>query len=301
MQKEFEKYLDKFLDYLKINKGYAENTTSNYSVDILEFSKYIIDNKISFKSLNYQEIKPYLLILHDLKYKRSTISRKLSSLRSFYKYLVKERIVRDNPFLLVSLPKKEKKLPSFLYYNELDDILHIPDMDTPLGMRNRLILELLYATGIRVSELVNIKIRDIDTSKKSIRINGKGNKDRDVLYGDYCRDILNEYLNDSYLRLLKNKKCDYLILNNRGDKITERAIRYIIDKIIDDSAIKKHVTPHTIRHTFATHLLDNGADLLTVQELLGHESLSTTQIYTHITNERLRSVYLKSHPRAHQK
>jgi integrase/recombinase XerC len=295
------KYIERFLNYLKINKGYSDNTTLNYEVDILEFNEYIIEYKINFKTLNYQEIKPYLLKLHNMKYKRSTISRKLSSLRSFYKYLTKENVVYDNPFILVSLPKKEKKLPSFLYYNELDDILHIPDISTPLGLRNRLILELLYATGIRVSELVKIKIKDIDTNQKSIRINGKGNKDRDVLYGDYCKDILNIYLNDGYLRLLNNKKCDYLILNNRGNSITERAIRYIIDKIIDDSAMKKHVTPHTIRHTFATHLLDNGADLLTVQELLGHESLSTTQIYTHITNERLRSVYLKSHPRAHQK
>jgi integrase/recombinase XerC len=295
------KYIERFLNYLKINKGYSDNTTLNYEVDILEFNEYIIEYKINFKTLNYQEIKPYLLKLHNMKYKRSTISRKLSSLRSFYKYLTKENVVYDNPFILVSLPKKEKKLPSFLYYNELDDILHIPDISTPLGLRNRLILELLYATGIRVSELVKIRIKDIDTNQKSIRINGKGNKDRDVLYGDYCKDILNIYLNDGYLRLLNNKKCDYLILNNRGNSITERAIRYIIDKIIDDSAIKKHVTPHTIRHTFATHLLDNGADLLTVQELLGHESLSTTQIYTHITNERLRSVYLKSHPRAHQK
>jgi integrase/recombinase XerC len=295
------KYIERFLNYLKINKGYSDNTTLNYEVDILEFNEYIIEYKINFKTLNYQEIKPYLLKLHNMKYKRSTISRKLSSLRSFYKYLTKENVVYDNPFILVSLPKKEKKLPSFLYYNELDDILHIPDISTPLGLRNRLILELLYATGIRVSELVKIRIKDIDTNQKSIRINGKGNKDRDVLYGDYCKDILNIYLNDGYLRLLNNKKCDYLILNNRGNSITERAIRYIIDKIIDDSAIKKHVTPHTIRHTFATHLLDNGADLLTVQELLGHESLSTTQIYTHITNERLRSIYLKSHPRAHQK
>jgi integrase/recombinase XerC len=294
-------YLQSFLKYLKINKGYSDNTTLNYEIDINEFFDYLLESKLIFNDINYQQIKPYLMKLHDLNYKRATISRKLSSLRSFYKYLSKNGITKDNPFLLVSLPKKEKKLPSFLYYNELDEILHIPNMDEPLGERNRLILELLYATGVRVSELVNIKLSDIDNSKKSIRINGKGNKDREVLYGDYCKDIMNIYLNDGYLRLLNNKKSDYLILNNRGSKITERAIRYIIDDIIDASALKKHISPHTLRHTFATHLIESGADLLTVQELLGHESLSTTQIYTHITNEHLRNVYLQSHPRAHEK
>jgi integrase/recombinase XerC len=296
-----KKYLESFLKYLKINKGYSDNTTLNYEIDINEFDDYLNESKLKFDDIDYQHIKPYLMKLHDLNYKRATISRKLSSLRSFYKYLSKNGITKDNPFLLVSLPKKEKKLPSFLYYNELDDILHIPNMDEPLGERNRLILELLYATGVRVSELVHIRLSDIDSSKKSIRINGKGNKDRDVIYGDYCKDIMNIYLNDGYLRLLNNKKCDYLIVNNRGSNITERAIRYIINDIIEASAIKKHISPHTLRHTFATHLIESGADLLTVQELLGHESLSTTQIYTHITNEHLRNVYLHSHPRAHEK
>jgi integrase/recombinase XerC len=295
------KYLESFLKYLKINRGYSDNTTLNYEVDINEFFDYLNDEKINFKSIDYQHIKPYLMKLHDLNYKRATISRKISSLRSFYKYLSKESIIKDNPFLLVSVPKKDKKLPSFLYYNELDDLFNLPNMEESLGQRNRLILELLYATGVRVSELIHIKLKDINMSEKSIRVIGKGNKMREVLYGDYCKDILNIYLNDGYLRLLKNEKSDYLILNNRGGSITDRAIRYIIDDLIEQSALKKHISPHTLRHTFATHLLESGADLLTVQELLGHESLSTTQIYTHITSERLRDIYLKAHPRAHEK
>jgi len=293
--------MKKFLKHLKINRGYSSNTIINYEVDIKEFFDYLIKNEFKFNEITYQQIKPYLMHLHDLEYKRATISRKLSSLRSFYKYLSKEEIITDNPFLLVSLPKKEKKLPSFLYYNELEDLFDVPDMDDPIGQRNRFILELLYATGIRVSELVNIKLSDIDKFNKAITITGKGNKMREVLYGDYCKDIMEIYLNDGRKRLLKNKKCDYLILNNQGNRITTRGIRYIINGIIDSTALKKHISPHTLRHTFATHLIDSGADLLTVQELLGHESLSTTQIYTHVTNERLRNVYLKAHPRARDK
>lgn len=290
-----------FLKYLEYQRGYSQNTIINYGEDIDEFFIFLQDNKLAHNKINYQNIRPYLMKLHDLKYKRTTISRKVSSLRSFYKYLSKENIIDDNPFLLVSLPKKEKKLPSFLYYNELEDIFKIPNMDEPLGQRNRLILEMLYATGIRVGELVTIKKEDIDTYNCIIRITGKGNKMRNVMYGEYCKDIMNIYLNDGYLKLLNNKTSDYLILNSRGGQITTRAIRYIIDDIIKLSSLKKHISPHTLRHTFATHMLESGADLLTVQELLGHESLSTTQIYTHITNEHLRSVYLHAHPHAHEK
>lgn len=296
-----QKHILNFLKYLKYERGYSKNTIINYEKDINEFILFLDENNLNFKTLTYQNIRPYLMKLHDLKYERSTISRKISSLRSFYKYLSKENIVKDNPFLLVSLPKKDKKLPSFLYYNELEDLFDIPDMNTPLGQRNRLIIELLYATGIRVGELVNIKLDDIDLYNRIIRITGKGNKMRDIIFSDYCKKIMNIYLNDGYLKLLKNKKSDYLILNNHGDQITTRAIRYILNNIIKNTSLKKHVSPHTLRHTFATHMLEAGADLLTVQELLGHESLSTTQIYTHITNEHLRTIYLKTHPRAREK
>ncbi|MDD4644186.1 MAG: tyrosine recombinase XerC [Bacilli bacterium] len=296
-----QKHILNFLKYLKYERGYSKNTIINYENDINEFLSFLDENNLNFKTLTYQNIRPYLMKLHDLKYERSTISRKISSLRSFYKYLSKENIIKDNPFLLVSLPKKDKKLPSFLYYNELEDLFDIPDMNTPLGQRNRLIIELLYATGIRVGELVNIKLDDIDLYNRIIRITGKGNKMRDIIFSDYCKKIMNIYLNDGYLKLLKNKKSDYLILNNHGDQITTRAIRYILNNIIKNTSLKKHVSPHTLRHTFATHMLEAGADLLTVQELLGHESLSTTQIYTHITNEHLRTIYLKTHPRAREK
>lgn len=293
-----EKIINSFLEYLKVQRGYSMHTVINYEHDIKAFAQYIKDSKFDYRSLTYQQIKPYLMMMHDAKYSRATISRNLSSIRRFYKYLCINNIVKDNPFELISLPKKEKKLPSFLYCSELEDIFEISNLDTPLGQRNRLILELLYATGIRVSELVNIKIEDIDFDRRTIMILGKGKKKRNVIYGDYCENIMNTYLNDGYHKLLKNKKSDYLIINNNGGHITTRAIRYIINKIINASALKKHISPHTLRHSFATHMLESGADLLTVQELLGHESLSTTGIYTHITNEHLREVYLHSHPRA---
>lgn len=294
MEKEF----NLFYNYLKIEKGYSDNTIINYTIDINEYNNYLKDNYLSFNNINYNDLKPYLMMLHNLKYKRSTISRKISSLRTLYKYFVRENISLDNPFLLVSLPKKEKKLPSFLYANELESILEIPLIDNSLGIRNRLILELLYATGMRVGELVNIKLSDIDLSNRIIKVVGKGNKMRQVIYGKYCQEIMDLYLKDAYLKILKDKKTDYLIINNRGDHLSERAIRYIINDIINKTSLKKHVSPHTLRHTFATHMLESGADLLIVQELLGHESLSTTQIYTHVTNERLRNIYLKTHPRA---
>ena len=164
-----------------------------------------------------------------------------------------------------------------------------------------MILELLYDTGIRIGELVNIKVNDIDFSNKSIRILGKGNKERIVLFGAYLEDYINTYLNDGRVQLLNNKDSEFLILNAQGKKITTRGVRLIIENIIKKACINTHVTPHTLRHTFATHLLENGADLLTVKELLGHSSLSSTQVYTHITNERLRNVYLHTHPRAHEK
>ena len=293
--------LNKFLDYLKYQKSYSHYTVINYSEDINEFGIYLKDNSIRYNKLVYKDIKGYLMKMYKLSYKRSTIARKISSLRSFYKYLVNNDIIEDNPFLLVSLPKKEKKLPSFLYYNELEDLFDIPKMDTHLGQRNRLIIEMLYATGIRVGELVSIKIDDIDLNNRLIRITGKGNKSRNVIYGEYCEDILHTYLNDGYIKLIKDKAKTNLIINNLGGPITDRAIRYIINNIVRETSLKKHVSPHSIRHTFATHMLESGADLLTVQELLGHASLSTTQIYTHITSEHLRSVYLSSHPRAHEK
>ena len=291
--------LSEFLENIEYQKGYSENTIDNYEKDIEEFLNFLEENNIkNLNKVDYNLVRKYLMYLYDRKLKRNSVSRKLSSLRSFFKYLCQKEIVDANPFNLISSPKKEKRLPKFLYNDEVEKVFNVPNLNTPLGIRDRLILELLYDTGIRVSELVNIKINDINKSNKTIKILGKGNKERIVMYGVYLEDILDKYLSYGRNSLLNSKKNSYLIINAKGENITTRGVRYIIDNIIKKACIKTHATPHTLRHTFATHLLENGADLLTVKELLGHSSLSSTQIYTHVTNERLRNVYLQTHPRA---
>lgn len=294
-----EEQVKLFLKYLNYQKGYSENTIINYENDIKEFLEFLNKENIdNLKEVNYSIVRFYLMDLYNKKFSRNSVSRKLSSLRSFFKYLHNEEIVKINPFSLISSPKKEKKLPKFLYNEDIEKIFNIPNTKTVLGKRDSLILELLYDTGVRVGELVNIKINDINYDDRSIKILGKGNKERIVLYGTYAEIALKEYLNNGRNELLKGKNNEYLILNANGNNITTRGIRLIIDKIIKQACLNTHISPHTLRHTFATHLLENGSDLLTVKELLGHSSLSSTQIYTHVTNERLRNIYLKSHPRA---
>ncbi len=285
--------LDDFYIYLE-NKGYSYNTINSYKKDLNLFKDYC--NNIDIKLIDYNFLRKYLQFLHDKKYTASSISRHISSLKSFFKYLTKNEFIKDNPCLLITNPKVEKKLPNYINYNDLEILFTVPNKNDVLGLRNLLILELLYSCGIRVSELVNIKISDIDFSNKRILILGKGKKERFVLYGKVCSKLLDEYLIKSRSKLNKNN--EYLLLNKFGNKITDRAIRMIIDDIVKKSSLKLNISPHTLRHTFATHLLNEGADLKIVQELLGHENIATTGIYTHVSNERLRKVYLDAHPRA---
>ena len=289
------KYLSEYLEYLKYQKNYSDETIHSYSIDIEEFLDYINSECINICEVGYDVVKAWLIHLDEKKNKSTTVSRKISSLRGFYKYLVNNKVMNSNPFSLVSLPKKERHLPRFFYYNELEEMFQVPKLNTALGQRDRLLLEMLYATGVRVSELVNIKVSDINGEE--IKVLGKGNKERIVEFGDYAESILELYLNEGY-KSLNVKKSEYLFLNNRGGKLTTRGVRYILDNIINKTTIDKKISPHMLRHTFATHLLNEGCDLLTVQELLGHESLTATSIYTHITNDRLKEVYFKCHPRA---
>jgi len=203
----------------------------------------------------------------------------------------------NNPFLLISSPKKEKRMPRFINYQGIEEIFNIPDLKTTEGQREKVIIEILYGSGVRVSELVNIKIKDIDFSSKTILIFGKGNKERIVPFGDYALEAINIYMDDARDKYLDGKSSDYLIVGKNEEKLTTRRIEQIIDSLIKRTSIKMNITPHMFRHTFATHLLDNGCDLIAVQELLGHESLSSTEIYTHVSNEHLREVYYKCHPR----
>ncbi len=291
------KYLSEFLKYIDLEKNYSNYTLINYKDDLSFYLDFLNKENIDVLDSDYKVIRNYLSYMYNKKYSSKTISRHISSLRSFYKYMLKENYIVKNPMTLISNPKQESKLPHFLYYNELETILNIPDKSTPLGQRDSVILEILYSTGIRVSELVNIKLKDINLSTRKIRILGKGNKERIVLYGEYLKNLLDIYLNDGREKLVKNNQ-EYLVLNKNGSGLTTRGVRVIIDNILKKGEIDFHISPHVLRHTFATHMLDSGADLKSVQELLGHENLSTTQIYTHVSNERLRKVYLSTHPRA---
>ena len=292
-------YINDFINYLLNVRNYSENTIINYKIDLDEYYKYIKFNNIEILEIKYENINPFLATLYNIKhYSKSSVSRKISTLRSFYKYLYDNELIDKNPFLFISLPKKEKKLPRFVNYEDLDLILNSPDLNTDIGVRDRLILELLYGTGIRVSELCNIKIDDIDLKNKTIRIIGKGNKERIVLYGEYCENILEKYININRKNLLKDKDHSILIVSNNGSNISVSTVQKILSNILKKVSIKKNITPHVFRHTFATHLLNEGCDILTVKELLGHSSLDTTQIYTHVSNEKLRQVYLDTHPRA---
>lgn len=288
-------YLEKYLKYLKYQKNYSDFTICSYENDILEFLSFLKEHNLDILNIGYTNTKIFLKELNNKKNKTSTLSRKISSLRSFYNFLINNNYLDNNPFILVKLPKKEKHLPRFFQYNELEQLLSIPNLNTALGQRDKAILEVLYASGIRVSELINIKITDINGEE--IKVFGKGSKERIVMIGDYARDSLDLYLNNGY-KTLNKKNNSYLFLNSNGEKLTTRGIRYILDKIIKQTSLDKKISPHMLRHTFATHLLNEGCDLLSVQELLGHENLSTTAIYTHITTDYLKNVYYKAHPRA---
>lgn len=288
-------YIDGFLKYLDNEKNYSKLTILNYSKDLKEF--YDLSKCKNLERVTRDDVRNYLkiLFLHDNK--SSTVSRKISSLKSFYKYMREKGYVKINPVSSIRYPKREKSLPKFVHFNELEDIMDI-SKNGEFGKRNYLIIELMYNTGVRVSELVNIKLDDIDFSNKRIRIMGKGSYERFVFFGDYALRALNEYIDGLRCELLKGRKSEYLILNKDGRNITTRGVFKIIDNIIHETSIKTKVSPHTLRHTFATHLLDNGCDIRSVQDMLGHKSINSTEVYTHVTSERLKDVYFKSHPRS---
>jgi integrase/recombinase XerC len=296
-----ENYLEKFTEYLQIERNYSHYTIVYYSQDLEEFVAFMKRQLIdSYAIVTYTEARLYLTELYNRKLGRKTVSRKISSLRSFFKYLMREQVVKDNPFAIVSLPKKEQKIPQFLYEKELKQLFHNCDKKTPLGLRNQAILELLYATGIRVSECCKLQLEDIDFSIGTILVQGKGKKQRYVPFGSFAQEALEAYINSSRNELLNksDKENCTLFLNFRGGPLTERGVRLILNELIKEASMTIHISPHVLRHTFATHMLNEGADLRSVQEMLGHSHLSSTQIYTHVTKDRLKSVYMAHHPRA---
>lgn len=294
-----EDVIKKFVDYLKVQKNYSSYTLLNYEKDLEEYNHFLANNNYNYKNMDYKKCTEYLLFLDNKNLKKTSVSRRLSSLRTFYKFLVLNNYVNNNPFLLVSSPKKEKKMPKFINYSGIEEIFNIPNLKTKEGQRERVILEILYGSGVRVSELVNIKIKDIDFNNKTILIFGKGSKERMVSFGEPALDSIKQFINDG--RRQYEIDSEYLIVGKNEIQLTTRRIEQIISELINKTSIKMNITPHMFRHTFATHLLDNGSDLIAVQELLGHESLASTEIYTHISNEHLRDVYLKCHPRNKEK
>jgi integrase/recombinase XerC len=284
--------VDKYLQYLDKELNFSPNTIESYRLDLADFFSFVKEYNIDYLNINKNDIRVYFKYLDTKHLKNATIARRITSVRSFYNYLLLQKKVSANIFKSIRNPKIERHLPTYLNYEEIEKILENIDISTIKGLRNRLIIELFYATGCRVSELINIKTKEIDLYAKKIRVTGKGSKERIVYYGEYADIYLRKYLNSGY-----NKDSDYLLLNDNLKPFTVYEIEKLVNHLVEHISINVHVTPHTLRHTFATHLLNNGADIRTVQELLGHASLNTTGIYTHISTDRLKEVYLKSFKR----
>lgn len=288
------KYIEKYLEYLKVIKKDSEYTIRSYRDDLLELYDFHTD----LLDIKESDVNDYLEYLYAKGLNRNSIARKISAIRGFYQYWEMEGKIKINYFKEVSSPKRCESLPKYVKDSDLEKMFLCFDKESALGQRNSLILEMLYATGVRIGELVNIKINDINLYDRTIKILGKGRKERMVVYGSYCEDALELYMKDGRRDLLKGKGSDYLFLNKNGTRLSERYVRKILDDVVRTCEVDYHVSPHTLRHTFATDMLNNGADLMTVKELLGHSSINTTGIYTHVSNEQLRKVYNFAHPRS---
>lgn len=289
-----------FLHYLIVERSLSKNTLDAYRRDLAQYKKHLIEKEelTSLNDVRRVHIVNYLYELKDNGRASTTIARNIASIRSFHQFLLREKETDQDPSVHIETPKSERKLPKILSTTEVEQLLEAPDFSTAFGKRDRAMLEVLYATGLRVSELVDLNIEDVHLTMGFIRTIGKGNKERIVPLGRMARDALQTYLDESRSALLKRKKSDALFLNHHGERLSRQGFWKILKKLALHSNIVKPLTPHTLRHSFATHLLENGADLRAVQELLGHADISTTQIYTHVTKARLKDIYSTYHPRA---
>ncbi len=295
---DMEKQLQRYITHLRVERDASPYTLRNYSHEIGQFLQFLEDEGVaSWEGVDRQLLRRYLLWLRKEGYVEASMARRVSELRSFCRYLVQEGVLESNPVELVSSPKVPKRLPRYLKTDEIEVLLNAPDISTPLGQRDKAILELLYAAGVRLSELVSLNLSDVNLERGQMLVWGKGGKERVVLLGEPAVRALSLYVRDGR-RQLKKKTESALFLNRFGGRLSRRAIGQILDKYSKLSGLWKKVTPHLLRHTFATHMLEGGADLRVVQELLGHALPTTTEIYTHVTPSRLREVYMKTHPRA---
>jgi integrase/recombinase XerC len=285
--------LNDFLEQLKFQRYLSEYTISSYRLDILEFIAYLNAESLDIFNFKYIDARGYLTYLYDKAQKKTTVARKISALRSFYNYLIDIEKVQTNPFINLPFPKKDKPLPSFLYENEIQLLFDSLDKQSKMYSRDLAVLELFYATGIRSSELLSLEMSRIDLNYQLLKVKGKGNKERIVPFNDSAKAALEQYIDEFSSEISKSGA---LWVNHRGGPLTSRGLRYIVDMMVQKSSAAFHLHPHKIRHSFATHMLNNGADLRAVQDLLGHDSLSTTQRYTHVSKEQLRKTYLNAHP-----
>lgn len=293
--------IDEFLQYLTVERHYSPETQKAYREDIDEFVTFLQENGgfKDFAHVDRLDVQTYLSDLAARKLARSSVARKMSSLRSFYRYLIRIGQAKVDPFELVETKKSHNHLPQFFYEEEIQALFKTVEGDKPLDQRNRALLEVLYGTGMRVSECANLTLAQLDFDLELVLVHGKGNKDRYVPFGSFAADALKRYLNDGRKQLMAPKALVHqrVFVNQRGEPITSRGIEYILDQLIKQTSLTSKIHPHMLRHSFATHMLNHGADLRTVQELLGHSSLSTTQIYTHVTTEHLKENYMKYFPK----
>ncbi len=297
-----KRYLKDFLIYLEVEKNFSKHTIRAYQSDILSFLLWLDNTPI--EETNHTKLKDYLVFIQRFNYSKTTLSRKIAAIRTFYRFLYREKIIETNPANSVHAPKRNKSLPKFLTGQEIEQILNNIKIDTPAGYRNRVILELLYATGMRVSELSNLNFGNLNLAENEITVMGKGAKERIVLVSSRAKDFLEKYLKTVRFMIpeegtkIEENENSPIFINKTGFRLQPQSIRTAINDIVKKIELPKKVTPHVFRHSFATKLLENGADLRVVQELLGHASISNTQIYTHVSTERLKAVYDSTHPRA---
>ena len=289
-----QRYIEKFINFLKVEKNSPPHTIINYSADLRSFSLFLQDKDP--KDVDHLTLRRFLAEMRAKGYSKRTIARKLASLRTFFKFLFREGLIKANPVSAIITPKLDKRLPVVLDEEKVARLIQSPDQSSLAGLRDRAIMESLYSAGIRVSELIGLDIDDIDFISGVLKVLGKGSKERIVPVGEPALIALRKYIRAKERPSAKDRNA--VFLNKSGSRLTDRSVRRIIDKYIKSCSMIEKISPHSFRHSFATHLLNRGADLRSVQELLGHMNLSTTQIYTHVTTERLRAVYDKAHPRA---
>ena len=289
-----ERHLEKFKNYLTVEKNYSEHTVKNYETDLRDFFAFL--KGLNVKDADYLVLRKYLGFLRSRNMAKRSIARKLSALRTFFRFLYRDGYIKKNPATHIQTPKLDKKLPVFLDEGNVLKLITAPGQKDFAGLRDRAMLETLYSSGIRVSELVGIAVEKIDFISGVIKVLGKGRKERLVPIGEEAVKAIRRYMEERDLKGWSGKKG--LFLNKRGTTFSQRSVRRVVNRYISACSIKEHISPHSLRHSFATHLLNRGADLRSVQELLGHKNLSTTQIYTHVSTERLKAVYDKAHPRA---